>query len=111
MRITHCQLYGVVMVSRNLERANENDGFKVTALEWGITSCHRICIMIGRVGMWGVGFHFSLPSISRFGACFVLRMHERNKANATHSGGGGGEAWAVKLGIAVTPVTTNELDS
>ena len=26
--------YGVVMVSRNLERANENDGFKMTALEY-----------------------------------------------------------------------------
>ena len=25
--------YGVVMVSRNIERANENDGFKMTALE------------------------------------------------------------------------------
>ena len=26
-------IYGVVIVSRNLERANENDGFKMTALE------------------------------------------------------------------------------
>ena len=26
-------MYGVVIVSRNLERANENDGFKMTALE------------------------------------------------------------------------------
>ena len=26
-------VYGVVIVSRNLERANENDGFKMTALE------------------------------------------------------------------------------
>ena len=26
--------YGVVMVSRNLERANENDGFKMTALKF-----------------------------------------------------------------------------
>ena len=25
--------YGVVIVSRNLERTNENDGFKMTALE------------------------------------------------------------------------------
>ena len=33
MRITHCHLHGVVIVSRNLERANENDGFKMTALE------------------------------------------------------------------------------
>ena len=26
--------YGVVIVSRNLERTNENDGFKMTALEF-----------------------------------------------------------------------------
>ena len=26
-------IYGVVIVSSNLERANENDGFKMTALE------------------------------------------------------------------------------
>ena len=26
-------IYGVVIVSRNLERTNENDGFKMTALE------------------------------------------------------------------------------
>ena len=26
-------MYGVVIVSRNLERANENYGFKMTALE------------------------------------------------------------------------------
>ena len=25
-------IYGVVIVGRNLERANENDGFKMTAL-------------------------------------------------------------------------------
>ena len=32
MHTTHCQLYGVVIVSMNLERADENDGFKMTAL-------------------------------------------------------------------------------
>ena len=32
----HTVNYGVVMVSRNLERANENDGFKMTALECAI---------------------------------------------------------------------------
>ena len=26
-------IYGVVIVDRNLERTNENDGFKMTALE------------------------------------------------------------------------------
>ena len=26
-------MYGMVIVSRNLERTNENDGFKMTALE------------------------------------------------------------------------------
>ena len=35
-KFTHTQrtvIYGVVIVSRNLERTNENDGFKMTALE------------------------------------------------------------------------------
>ena len=44
------------MVSRNLERANENDGFKMTALEYGINgivglkndrrTCERVCFML-----------------------------------------------------------------
>ena len=29
----HTVIYGVVIVSRNRERANENNGFKMTALE------------------------------------------------------------------------------
>ena len=33
-------IYGVVIVSRNLERANENDRFKMTALE-----CSLICFL------------------------------------------------------------------
>ena len=34
-------IYGVVIVSRNLERANENDGFKMTALE-----CFNDCFIL-----------------------------------------------------------------
>ena len=30
--LQHTVIYGVVMVSRNLERTNEKDGFKMTAL-------------------------------------------------------------------------------
>ena len=31
-------IYGVVIVSRNLERTNENDRFKMTALELGLVN-------------------------------------------------------------------------
>ena len=32
--LQHTVIYGVVIVSRNLERTNEMTGFKMTALEW-----------------------------------------------------------------------------
>ena len=33
-------IYGVVIVSKNLERTNENDGFKMTALEGRMSNEH-----------------------------------------------------------------------
>ena len=38
---TRMRIYGMVIVSRNLERANENDGFKMTALELLLISLQR----------------------------------------------------------------------
>ena len=38
--------YGVVMVSRYLERANENDGFKMTALEFPIIDPCSISLLV-----------------------------------------------------------------
>ena len=40
-RFIHAQrtvIYGVVIVSRNIERTNQNDGFKLTALEYVINT-------------------------------------------------------------------------
>ena len=34
-------VYGMVIVSRNLERTNENDGLKMTALEQSISSSQK----------------------------------------------------------------------
>ena len=34
-------IYGVVIVSRNLERTNENDGFKMTALGYAMKFIKR----------------------------------------------------------------------
>ena len=57
-------IYGVVIVSRNLERANENDGFKMTALE----------TVINRYLTWLKRVQLSL-SLYMYSAYVVLIFH------------------------------------
>ena len=51
--------YGVVMVSRNLEKANENNGFKMTALEcWLIVIRFGVGVLLFFACVFGVGYLF-----------------------------------------------------
>ena len=53
MLLIHAQrtvIYGVVIVSRNLERTNENDGFKMTALEFVIIDTFESSVSIFGLG-------------------------------------------------------------
>ena len=45
-RICPLYVYGVVIVSRNLERTNENDGFKITALEYFVRDVTGFITMV-----------------------------------------------------------------
>ena len=60
-RLIHAQrpvIYGVVIVSRNLERTNQNDRFKMTALECKTFAC--LVILVETISY----FHYN--SISEF---------------------------------------------
>ena len=83
MRIAHCQLYGVVMViiitcvcfSRNLERANENDGFKMTALE--MSMIHKVQIATRYVDNYGYGYNLIC---SNFMYCLCYHHHQAGES-------------------------------